>query len=78
MRSALKPFAALAALAATLSACSPPPRDTSYFAGHPEETAKVVADCAAGAHRGQECVNAQAAEASTRRKARMDTYRKAF
>ena len=39
---------------------------------HHDEAAKVVADCQAGAHRGQECVNAQAAVAAAKRDARMD------
>ena len=38
----------------------------------------AIAACKAGAHRGQECVNAQAAVASARRDARMDAYRKGF
>lgn len=61
-----------------LAACSPQPRDVSYFEGHPEETAKVVVACARGDHRGQECVNAKAAAASIRRDARMAAYRKGF
>lgn len=61
-----------------LAACSPQPRDVSYFEGHPEETAKVVVACARGDHGGQECVNAKAAAASIRRDARMDAYRKGF
>lgn len=67
-----------AAVAALLAGCTPPPRDVTYFEAHPEDTAKVVADCKTGAHRGEECVNARAADASIRRKARMDMYRKAF
>lgn len=66
-----------AAVAALLAGCTPP-RDVTYFEAHPEETAKVVADCKTGAHRGEECVNARAADASIRRKARMEMYRKAF
>ncbi len=62
----------------TLAACSPEPRSTSYFEAHADEAAQVVADCKSGAHRGQECVNAQAAVASARRDARMDAYRKGF
>jgi hypothetical protein len=61
-----------------LAACSPPPRSASYFEAHPEETAKVVVDCAAGTHRGEECVNAKSAAAAIRRDARMDAYKKNF
>jgi hypothetical protein len=62
----------------TLAACSPQPRSSSYFEAHPEEAALVVADCAAGKHRGDECVNAKAGDAEVRRKARMDAYKKNF
>jgi hypothetical protein len=68
----------LGATLAGLAACSPQPRSTSYFQAHHDEAAKVVADCQAGAHRGQECVNAQAAVAAAKRDARMDAYRKGF
>lgn len=61
-----------------LAACSREPRAASYFQAHPEETAKVVVACARGDHRGQECVNAQAAAASIRREARMEAYRQGF
>lgn len=61
-----------------LAACSPEPRSASYFAAHADEAAKVVADCKSGAHRGQECVNAEAGMASAKRDARMDAYRKGF
>lgn len=70
-------WAAIIALA-SLAACSPGPRDASYFEAHPEETAKVVVACARGDHRGQECANAWAAAASIRRDARMEGYRKGF
>jgi hypothetical protein len=63
---------------ALLSACSPPPRSVSYFRAHQAEAEHVVADCRAGAHRGQECVNAQAGVAASRRDERMDAYRKGF
>lgn len=63
---------------AALAACSREPRDASYFESRPEETGKVLAACAEGTHRGQECVNAKAADAAIRRKARMETYKKAF
>ena len=67
----------LAALAA-LSACSPPPRAVSFFHAHPEETGKVLVDCAAGTHRGVECDNAKAAEALIKSDARLKLYKKSF
>lgn len=63
---------------ASLAACSPQPRSASYSEAHQDEAAKVVADCQAGAHRGQECGNAQAGVAAAKRNARMDAYRKGF
>lgn len=63
---------------AGLAACSPEPRSASYFEAHAEEAAKVVSDCRTGAHRGQECSNAQAAVAAAKRNERMDAYRKGF
>jgi hypothetical protein len=63
---------------AGLAACSPEPRSASYFEAHPDDAAKVVSDCKTGAHRGQECTNAQAAVASAKRDERMDAYRKGF
>ncbi|MEW6016935.1 MAG: EexN family lipoprotein [Pseudomonadota bacterium] len=73
----MRPFILALALAG-LAACSPQPRSSSYFEAHQAEAAKVVADCKTGAHRGQECANAQAAVASAKRDARMDAYRKGF
>ena len=63
---------------AGLAACSPEPRSATYFEAHQEEAMKVVAACQTGAHRGQECVNAQAGVAAAKRDARMDAYRKGF
>jgi hypothetical protein len=63
---------------ATLTACSPQPRSASYFEAHQQEATKVVADCAAGSHRGQECANAQAAVAAAERDARIGAYRTGF
>lgn len=65
-------------LLGALAACSPQPRSASYFEGHPEEAAQAVADCAAGTHRGEECVNAKAGASEIQRKARMDAYKKNF
>lgn len=68
---------ALAAVA-VLAACSPQPRSADYFTAHPDEAEKVVADCATGAHRGDECVNAKAGSAAAKRDARIDAYKKGF
>ena len=68
----------LLAIAATLSACSSPPRAVSYFHAHPEETGKLLVDCAAGTHRGPECDNAKAAEDQIQSDARLNLYKKSF
>lgn len=60
------------------AACTPPARDGTFFEAHPEVTAEVVAGCAAGTHRGAECVNARAAASSLRRQKRMEAYKKNF
>lgn len=69
---------AVAAALAALAACSREPRSASYFEANPEEAAKVADACKAGAHRGEECVNAQAGVASAERAKRMEAYRKGF
>lgn len=63
---------------ATLAACSSEPRSTAYFEAHREEAARIVGDCKAGAHRGRECVNAQAGVAAAARQLRMNAYQKNF
>lgn len=60
------------------AACSPEPRSASYFEAHPKEAAAVAEACKRGAHRGQECPNAQAGVAAAERARRMDAYRKGF
>lgn len=57
-----------------VSGCTAEPRSRSYFVAHPEEATSVLADCASGAHKGQECVNAQAAVVAAERKARIELY----
>ena len=68
----------VAACIALLAACSPQPRSASYFEAHQDETAKVLADCTAGTHRGEECANAQAADAKLKSNARMKLYKSGF
>lgn len=47
--------------AMALASCSPPARSTSYFEKHPEDAAKVAANCKAGEARGAECESAEIA-----------------
>jgi hypothetical protein len=61
-----------------LAACNPPPRAVGYFKAHPDEAATVIADCSAGAHRGPECGNAQAAIAQIQSDQRLSLYKKSF
>jgi hypothetical protein len=61
-----------------LAACSPAPRSSSYFEAHSDETAKVLAACKTGSHRGQECDNAQTADAKIKSNARLELYKSGF
>ena len=61
-----------------LAACNPPPRAVSYFKANPDEAGKVVADCAAGTHRGAECANAKAAQDQIASDKRLALYKQAF
>jgi hypothetical protein len=63
---------------ASLAACSPQPRSAEYFVAHPDEAARVAADCKSGSHRGEECVNATAGIAAAESAARMKLYKKSF
>jgi hypothetical protein len=63
---------------AALAACSPPPRSSDYFVAHQDEAKRVVADCKAGSHRGEECVNATAGVAAAESAERMNLYKKSF
>lgn len=63
---------------AGLTSCSPAPRSVAYFQAHRAEAARVVTDCRTGAHRGQECVNAQAGVAAAAREARINRYKQNF
>lgn len=68
----------LMALGLTLAACSAEPRSASYFETHRDVAQRVLADCLAGGHRGEECVNAEAATRAAAADARMARYRQAF
>lgn len=77
MRSAL--IGALTAAAGVLlAACQPEPRSASYFEEHASEAVEVVADCKIGKHRGEECNNAEFAQAKARRRESMERYRSGF
>lgn len=58
-----------------LAACGGEPRSTSYFSEHPQEAAKVLSDCRQGAHRGEECQNAELAAANAERDRMIAKYR---
>ena len=49
-----------------------------YFATHPDETARVLVECARGEHRGAECENAREGRAVIERNARMERFRRSF
>ncbi len=70
--------AALLIALAALAGCSPPARSASYFKAHPEEIGEVLADCAAGSHRGPECDNARAAKALIDSDQRLALYKHSF
>jgi hypothetical protein len=70
--------AAILVVLLALAACNPPPRAVSYFKAHPDDAATVIADCSAGAHRGAECGNAQAAVAQIQSDQRLSLYKKSF
>ena len=73
-----RPILVLMVFGGMLAGCSPEPRAATYFKAHPDEIAKVLADCMAGSHRGPECDNAQAAKAQIDTDARMALYKKSF
>lgn len=60
-----------------LAGCNPP-RSESYFRAHVDEAAQVMVACEAGAHRGAECGNAEAATAQAQGAARLAQYKKGF
>lgn len=78
MRGVAIPVAMVVVVVAALAGCSPAPRAASYFKAHPQEAGQVVADCAAGTHRGAECDNAKAAQAQIQSDARLNLYKKSF
>ena len=61
-----------------IAACSLRPRSVSHFKAHAEETGKVLADCVAGTHRGEECANAQSGADQIRSDQRLSLYKKSF
>lgn len=60
-----------------LTACSPAPRDVSWFEAHPDAAKEVLRRCADGA-RDAECQNARTALYRVEANARMERYRDGF
>ncbi|WP_374346532.1 EexN family lipoprotein [Phenylobacterium sp.] len=65
-------------LAVSLAACTPQPRSTAYFKAHHEEASRIFAACKTGAHRGEECQNAEAGVVDAKNQAEMNAFRKGF
>ena len=61
LRPVIVPVSQTATNADTPSAMPAAPRGTQYFAAHLDEARRIVAQCAEGAVRGDECANADAA-----------------
>lgn len=58
----------------TVPAAPSEPRGTQYFAAHLDEARQVVAQCAEGSVRGEECANAQAAVTEAEGRARFKKF----
>lgn len=65
-------------VATVLAGCGPAPRSPAYFEAHPEETARILAQCAGAAPAPRECPNAREGQSSIDRNARMQLYRRSF
>lgn len=62
-------------LGLSLAACgSSEPRGMQFFLAHPEEAVQVVADCAKGTIRGDECYNAEVAVSKAKAKERAKKF----
>ncbi|MFN3474646.1 MAG: hypothetical protein ACK4ZW_11455 [Blastomonas sp.] len=61
LRPVIVPVEQTAAAASPSAAVPAAPRGTQYFAAHLGEARQVVAQCAEGAMRGDECANAEQA-----------------
>lgn len=62
-------------LGLSLAACgSSEPRGMQYFSAHPDEAVQVVADCANGTVRGDECYNAEVAVSKAKAKERSKRF----
>lgn len=68
---------ALISISLCLAACSPTPRDVSWFETNPDAAKRVVERCAAGAP-DTECENAHTALNRIKANARMERYRQGF
>jgi hypothetical protein len=61
LRPVILPVSQPAAVGPFLAAPMAEARGTQYFVAHLDEAQRIVAQCADGSVRGEECVNAQAA-----------------
>ncbi len=64
----------LASQGASLTPTVSEARGTQYFEANIEEARELVAQCAAGSVRGQECANAEVAIVETEGKERFDAF----
>lgn len=67
----------LISAALLLAACSPTPRDVTWFEAHPDDAKKTLAQCADGA-RSPDCENARTALNRMKASARKERYRQGF
>lgn len=67
----------LISISVCLAACSPAPRDVSWFEANPEAARKILARCATGTSE-TECENARTALNRVKASARKERYRKGF
>ena len=71
----MRSHAYIAAIACALTGCgSAEPRGEQYFSAHIEKAKQVVADCAAGTVRGDECYNAEVAVSKAKAKERAKKF----
>jgi len=74
LRPVIVPVNQPAAVSPDPAAPSPEARGTQYFATHLDEARQVVAQCADGSARGEECANAQAAVTEAEGRARFKKF----
>lgn len=74
LRPVIVPVSQSAAVGPIPAAPSAEARGTQYFAAHLDEARQVVAQCADGSVRGEECANAQAAATEAEGRARFKKF----